>query len=375
MQCRVCGCEIHEFEEIRNVEVEVNSLYKRYVQTSKADIKFYRCPECTHMQTENILSEQHYENYNLMNLDGIGVDNGGNAVIRSKYYQSVLKELYKLGGQKGKLLDIGCGHGTILKIAETVFEDCLGIEPSEVESEIARKKGCKVVNAFFDESFQQREFSAFISTQVFEHLPDPVATMKMAATILKQDGVGYIDVPNGQSIYKENRYFDINVEHINYYTIESLTRLIEKSGLEIISIGEILNGFHIGAYVRKKARRISFMEEKNADIRSLANYIEKYNNVALWGAGIKGRTYVQLIKAMDAEKICYIFDSNKAISGYYIGNCNIPVEYPEQEKVERCDLIIVTALEYYYDIKRMLETDLKFKGKILSIEEMRNNGL
>ena len=79
---------------------------------------------------------------------------------------------------------------------------------------------------FFDKNFQEREFSAFISTQVFEHLPNPVETIKIAETILTPGGEGYIDVPHGQGIYKESRYFDINVEHINYFTIQSLTSFI-----------------------------------------------------------------------------------------------------------------------------------------------------
>ena len=44
---------------------------------------------------------------------------------------------------------------------------------------------------FFDKNFQEREFSAFISTQVFEHLPNPVETIKIAETILTPGGVGY----------------------------------------------------------------------------------------------------------------------------------------------------------------------------------------
>ena len=182
-------------------------------------------------------------------------------------------------------------------------------------------------------------------------------------------------MPNGQGIYTESRYFDINVEHINYYTVESLARLIGKSGLEIISIGEILDGFHIGVYVRKKERKNTFMEEKNRDVSHLMDYIEKYHRIALWGAGIKGRTYVQLLQDSDISSIQYIFDSNKAISGCYMGNCNVPIQYPDKEKILQCDLIIVTALEYYKEIRKQLETEYDFRGTIISVGEMRDGSL
>lgn len=64
--------------------------------------------------------------------------------------------------------------------AVNFYKRCVGIEPSDIECKIAKESGCNVINTYFDENFSGRDYSAFIATQVFEHLPNP----KMSETIL-----------------------------------------------------------------------------------------------------------------------------------------------------------------------------------------------
>lgn len=179
-----------------------------------------------------------------------------------EHYKNVLQELKAMAIDAEKLLDIGCGTGELLMYAEKVFGECYGIEPSEVECSIAMKKGCNVINGLFDESFHGEGYSAFISTQVFEHLEDPVKTMMTAHRILKVGGVGFIDVPNGQKIYDNSNYYDVFCEHLNYYSTSSLVRMAHLAGFEIISIGEIQNRNHLGMYVRKKEIILSLKKQR-----------------------------------------------------------------------------------------------------------------
>lgn len=190
MYCRVCGSSIENYEELTNVEVDVNNLYEAYTDTEKANVRIYYCPVCTHIQTENILSDSHYKDYNLMNLGKQNVKSGGNASRRMGYYREVLNRLTELGTDDEKFLDIGCGHGTILHEANNFYKMCVGIEPSDIECKIAKENGCNVINAYFDENFSERDYSAFIATQVFEHLPDLIGAIKMCEIILSEGGGG-----------------------------------------------------------------------------------------------------------------------------------------------------------------------------------------
>lgn len=140
--------------------------------------------------------------------------------------------------------------------------------------------------------------------------------------------------------------------------------------MEIISVGEVLDGYHLAAYVRKRECDSSFSSKKKKDANKLKNRLEQYSNVAIWGSGIKGRTYIQLLKEAESNHVKYVFDSNGAVSGYFMGNCNIPIEVPTEDKLSQCDLVIVTALEYYGEIKSLLRETFHYQGQVVSVQEL-----
>ncbi len=58
--------------------------------------------------------------------------------------------------------------------------------------------------------------------------------VRYAYDILNEGGVGLINVPNGQQIFEEGLYHQINWEHINYFTPYSLALLCNSAGFEIL---------------------------------------------------------------------------------------------------------------------------------------------
>ena len=225
MKCRVCETDIENYEEVSDIEMNANTLYSQYTNTKKCNIKLYQCPICTHIQAEYVLEDGFYEKYNILNMENQDVGEGGNSVRRRTYYKEVLKNLKTYGVDIKRFIDMGCGRGTILKMAEAYFEECIGVEPSIIEKQVATEQGCYVINTFFDKNFKERDFSAFISTQVFEHLTKPREIIRMVSEVLKEGGVGYIDVPNGYGIYTEKRYFELLMEHINLPSCEKILRV------------------------------------------------------------------------------------------------------------------------------------------------------
>lgn len=165
-------------------------------------------------------------------------------------------------------------------------------------------------------------------------------------------------------------YFDVNMEHINYFSVNSLAFILTKCGFSIISIEEVLGGAHIAAYVKKEDKRLRGFEiKKENDIEEFKNVTKKYKMVSIWGAGIKGRSYIQGVVTAAGEKVRYIFDNNNVLDGLYVGNCNIPIVLPTEKKINQSDAIIITALEYRDEITKMLRETYKYRGEILDIGE------
>jgi len=371
MICRICGCNIRKSEYINKLDIDVNSVYTMPTKKPKCDMEFYYCSECGHGQIKNVLSQEHYKEYSLLNVDNKKLSGGANIELRMEQYKDVLKKLKELAIDTHKLLDIGCGTGEVLLFAKKNFTECYGIEPSEVECSIAEERGCKVINACFDDSFQGEEYSAFISTQVFEHLEDPVGVLKIAERILKVGGVGYIEVPNGQRIYDNSNYYNVFCEHLNYFSPSSLARMAHLAGFEIISINEVQNGNHLELFMRKKGNRLGFEKAKKISQIKIQDAVKKYQTISLWGSGVKGKIFLHLLDEVEQKKFKYLFDNNNRVHMCYIGDCVMPIEKPNIDKINENDLIIITAVEYITD---ELKNIYNYKGNIECIDAYLEEG-
>ena len=69
MICRICGSIIERSEFINKLNVDVNGIYTVPRKSNRCDMEYYYCSQCGHGQIRNILSCDHYKEYNLLNLD------------------------------------------------------------------------------------------------------------------------------------------------------------------------------------------------------------------------------------------------------------------------------------------------------------------
>jgi SAM-dependent methyltransferase len=164
-----------------------------------------------------------------------------------------LEELHTLRGYKphGRFLDVGCNMGFLLRKAkEMACWDVAGVEPSPSLSRLAREKwGVKVHNCFLHELPKEElgTFDIVALSDVFEHISEPLPFLQHAKRAMKDDGVLYVKVPNGRfSLFKQRAIERLgrrpragiwdSCEHVVHYTDESIRRMLEKAGLEVIEL-------------------------------------------------------------------------------------------------------------------------------------------
>jgi 2-polyprenyl-3-methyl-5-hydroxy-6-metoxy-1,4-benzoquinol methylase len=142
-----------------------------------------------------------------------------------------------------KFFDFGMGWGKWALMAKAFGVDAYGSELSEHRVEFARKNGVKVLT--WDE-IPGKEFDYINTEQVFEHIPDPLGTMRHLAKGLKSGGIIKISVPNGDGIDRILKHMNWNerrggynslmmispLEHINTYKRGSIKKMAEVAGLE-----------------------------------------------------------------------------------------------------------------------------------------------
>lgn len=364
MNCVVCNTKMIDEENVMCAKENIK-LFDKPHNIEYGAVTLYRCPCCTHLQINNVISNDIYEEeYNVDYASWTSV------VESDKKYLEKLQTL----SQGECVCEIGCGEGRTLEVATSFFDRVIGIEPAKKQALMAQEKIGKkgvVKNEFFSaDTNLEKKVDAFYSKMVFEHLENPKSVLERMFDCLKPGGVGWINVPNGQRIFDQNLYHLFSFVHLQYYTPFSLSLLAHKIGFEIIEIdshednSEIID---IDIILRKpNANRGKFQEQKDYLKDELKRNIGETDVVTIWGAGIKAHKYIELLD--ESIHIAHIVDKSESKIGKYISHLNLPIEKISGDIIYSSDVVLIFASMYNDEIICELK-DKNFDGKILYFEK------
>jgi len=137
------------------------------------------------------------------------------------------------------VLDFGMGWGYWCLAAKKLGYNISGFEISKERVAFARENGIRVIENFPDIAADQFDF--INAEQVFEHLPEPLETLRALMAALKKRGIIRISVPNGRGIEKKLKRPDWKpaknaiqpLEHINCFTHWTLIKMANLAGLKM----------------------------------------------------------------------------------------------------------------------------------------------
>ena len=149
-------------------------------------------------------------------------------------------------------LDFGMGWGDWCKMAQAHGCEAQGVELCRDQIEYAKRFGVGVID---HSDIAHCEFDFINTEQVFEHIADPLRTLKYLCRALKSLGIIKISVPNGWDIKRRLRkmdwtapkdsYYSLNpvspLEHVNCFNHHSLLNMARAAGLVQINISPNVN--------------------------------------------------------------------------------------------------------------------------------------
>ena len=100
---------------------------------------------------------------------------------------------------KSRILDVGCGTGSITELIEReTGASIVGIEPDPERVAVARERGLNVVEGILSLEFLEQfgPFETILFADVLEHLPNPGEQILLAKAGLAADGSILASVPN-----------------------------------------------------------------------------------------------------------------------------------------------------------------------------------
>ena len=144
-----------------------------------------------------------------------------------------------------RILDIGSGPGLFLLHGKERGWEAVGVEPSRQAAQNSIDLGLNIVEEFLSEDTFEifGQFDVIHMSQVLEHIPDPIGMLGLSKRLLLPDGLLCIVVPNDYNPFQQalrtscgfDPWWLAPPHHINYFSHESLSRLLLKNGFDIIS--------------------------------------------------------------------------------------------------------------------------------------------
>jgi len=153
------------------------------------------------------------------------------------------------------VLDLACGDGTLTAMLRKRFKRIVGLDASSKHLAEARLKvpEAEFVESLIEDYKCDERFGTVLMLEILEHVVDPVAVLRKAATFLEPGGVLIVHVPNAHAVNRkiavlmgtlknceELSPFDLQVAgHRRSYTMESLRTDIAKANLRVLEMGGI----------------------------------------------------------------------------------------------------------------------------------------
>lgn len=164
----------------------------------------------------------------------------------NRYWKSTIKTVkkYEMGG---KVLDVGCAFGFLLKRLQPYFDEIHGIDISDFSIQRAQKEvtsaQLKKINLDNQElPYLDEYFDLITAFDVLEHTKSTGESTRKIIKKLKRNGYLIISVPLKDTLAgKIFNIFDKDQSHVSILSKKELFDILEKGELKILEKSYFLN--------------------------------------------------------------------------------------------------------------------------------------
>jgi ubiquinone/menaquinone biosynthesis C-methylase UbiE len=279
--------------------------------------------------------------------------------------------------RNSKILEIGCNDGPLLQALSEYGYNPKGIDPASNIIKLAEAKNFEVINDFFNlsslEKYNLRNSQDIvISCNSFAHISDISGIANAVSQSLKPNGKFIVEVQSILDLIKNNSFDFVYHEHKYYYSIKSITSLLNQFGLYLIDGMKIST--HGGSYrltfsknfqskspnlvemVREEdnesisveviiARIGIFMKQINLTRKFLRKCKKEGKRVVGFGASGRANMLLQYL-GEEAGIIEIVFDESAERIGRNMGFTNIPIISFSKMPNEQYDVVVILAWNY-----------------------------
>jgi len=273
------------------------------------------------------------------------------------------------------IVEIGCGKGTFLrKLVEdkTWNNRGYGFDPSYEGPETDLEGRLNFEKRYYDLDCTHIDADIIICRHVIEHVPDPLHLLRIARNALKNSKIGkiFFETPSLEWILRNQVIYDFSYEHCNYFSANSLKTAFEKTGFTVENIKSIFEEQHLWLEAKSSSEKIEVTQNPDP-IPNLAKKfgtmekeltkkwklkiqeLAEKGKVAIWGAGGKGVTFVNLVDPY-RKWIDSVIDLNYNKQGNYLPGTGHPIISYKQISSRKIMAAILMNPNYYDETVKLL---------------------
>lgn len=351
--------------------------------------------------SSGLLQLQHTYDLNEMYGDNYGYRSGLNRSMVDHLQQKV-RHLQRLRPVHSGdvVVDIGSNDATLLKAYDCQGLKKVGIDPTGNKFREFYTEDIRLIPDFFSADVYRTELHTLpakiiTSISMFYDLESPVDFVKDIYNILDTDGVWHFEQSYMPTMLRMNAYDTVCHEHLEYYSLGVVKRLLESCDMKIIDVQ--MNAINGGSFAVTAARRESKLKANDCVINwmlgqedrmglhtprpfrqfeervfehreNLLRLIRDLNadgkKVMGYGASTKGNVLLQFC-GLTTKDIPCIAEVNPDKFGAFTPGTNIPILYESEVKAMKPDYMLVLPWHFRDSIIQREAEYLASGGKLI----------
>lgn len=334
---------------------------------TRGDLELRSCPACGFVWNSAFRSElleygQDYENTQTASPSF------------DRYVDSLVDALVADGVTGRDVVEVGCGKGYFLeRLCERGGNRGTGFDPSYVGPDETQGGRVRYVREFYGSATSARSVEVVVCRHVIEHVPKPVSFLSQIRAALDQSpaAVVYFETPDLLWILAGTVIWDFFYEHCSYFTTGALRYAVEREGFRVTREASLFGGQYqwleavaeeapVAAPRLPEASRVEqvvalarrYAREVPARFAALERRIESLaanGGVAVWGAGAKGVTLVNLCDP-ERRRVACVVDINPRKQGRFVPGTGHPIVAPEALAEKGIRHVIVMNPNYEQEV-------------------------